>query len=686
MASNNKDVTLGIQLNTAGLKAGTESAAGALAELEQQIKSDTQAIGSMQKALRDLKGGGAANSDQAKKLAADIKRLQSRVSESRAEWIRLGGAFRDGKKGSGNLKSQLDELSKTVKGLPGPFAGIAAGLTKVIDTIAGNPIKTALVGIAGAMVLVTAKTVSAIASLTKYAIAQAEARQAELLRLEGLTKIRNYYGVAAGSARDLQDAIDQTAASSALSRDQIAGLAEQLYRAHFRGEALKEALDAAAIKMSTQGTEQANMWIGYAEAINRTGGNVTKFAQNVKNQLGGLAARQLLGADAQARKLQESYAALTTDIDIGPLQKARAEFNALFSQSTASGRALKQLLSLIIQPVINQITKAIPIAKRFFQGMILAALEFANAVVDVAIAFGVEFGQKVPESLDDSRTALKLGKAAFDALTGAIFATSAMLLIFTIRTTYLTITALPGMLRALWRSLVSIWSQVAGWAAWGAEQLIVLGYLAIIKGMQLVGFFASLLVSVWSQVAAWGAWVVEILIAAAPILLVVAALYLLYDIFKQLGQLWNEIDFKLLGQAIWNGLTAYWENIKAWWTGIGDWMIKTFKSAFKIGSPSRVFEGFGENIGEGLERGLDNSAPDVESSLTDLVTLPAPAANGNATGAGAPAAGLPPVIIQAINLSGYAQPEQAANQFVTQLAVTLRTVGYQLGSAGGSAP
>lgn len=641
-----KDVTLGIQLDSAGLKAGAESGAAALAELESQIKGDTQALAQMQKAMKDLQGGTVVNVEQFRKLQTAIDAKKQSIATARASYLSLGGSFERSRRGGKSLQSQLAELSKTVQGMPGPLAGIVAMFSKLIGLVANNPIKTALVAVAAAMVGVTGKVISLTAALTRYAIAQADVRRSELLRLEGLTKIRNYYGVAAGSAKDLQDAIDQTAASSALSRDQIAGLAEQLYRAHFRGDNLRAALEAAAIKQSTQGTEQTNMWIGYAEAINRTGGNVQRFAQNVKNQLGGIAQKQTLSATVQAQKLQESYAALTNDIDINPLLKARAQTNALFSQATASGRALKTLLSTLIQPIINQITRVQPIVKRFFQGMILAALEFGTAVLEVLDALGVEFGSELPSDMEDSRTAVNAGKAAFDLLVGSMWSLAAVTSVVILRQSILALQMLPKLLVALARTLVSIAAQIVKWAIWAAE----------------------------------------IFLTIAPILLMVAAVWLLIEVINGLVQIWEEIDFTLLGRYMYEGLIAYWDKITGWVKSIGQSIVDTFKSVFQISSPSKVFMGIGENIGEGLQQGIDATAPDVNQSVEHLVDVPGKPAAGPAAGpAAATAAPGNTVVIQNVNLNGYADAGQAADDFVTELAKALRVVGYQLGTVGGAA-
>lgn len=52
------------------------------------------------------------------------------------------------------------------------------------------------------------------------------------------------------------------------------------------------------------------------------------------------------------------------------------------------------------------------------------------------------------------------------------------------------------------------------------------------------------------------------------------------------------------------------------------WIVAPFKSALGIHSPSKVFAGFGENIGEGVLDGVARTKGDIDSAMGDLVTPP----------------------------------------------------------------
>ena len=52
------------------------------------------------------------------------------------------------------------------------------------------------------------------------------------------------------------------------------------------------------------------------------------------------------------------------------------------------------------------------------------------------------------------------------------------------------------------------------------------------------------------------------------------------------------------------------------------WIVGPFKTALGIASPSKVFKGFGVNIGEGLIGGLDTIQSDLDRRMADMVTVP----------------------------------------------------------------
>jgi hypothetical protein len=264
--------------------------------------------------------------------------------------------------------------------------------------------------------------------LLRFGLAAANARRSEFLMLEGLTKARNWYGLAAGKASEMQAAIDKVSSSTALGRDQIAGMASELYRANLRGENFNQALEGLAIATAAGGAAQGelfkNMAIGHAFA----GASVKKLANDVRARFGKVAAAQMLDLNVQTMKLRENLNMLFSGIGIETFAKAIKIVADLFSQSTASGRALKTILEVLFKPLSAAIEAAAPLAKRFFQGMVLGVQTVMIAVLRLALFFKKTFGgSELLKGLDAQKAALYAGAGVIGLMAGAALLAAAAL-------------------------------------------------------------------------------------------------------------------------------------------------------------------------------------------------------------------------------------------------------------------
>jgi TP901 family phage tail tape measure protein len=91
------------------------------------------------------------------------------------------------------------------------------------------------------------------------------------------------------------------------------------------------------------------------------------------------------------------------------------------------------------------------------------------------------------------------------------------------------------------------------------------------------------------------------------------------------------------GRGIMDGLLAglekAWVFVQRWVKARVAWIISEFKKALRIGSPSKVFFEFGENIMDGLRLGLDAAAPGVDTAMSNVVPMPM-ASGGISRGSG----------------------------------------------------
>lgn len=67
-----------------------------------------------------------------------------------------------------------------------------------------------------------------------------------------------------------------------------------------------------------------------------------------------------------------------------------------------------------------------------------------------------------------------------------------------------------------------------------------------------------------------------------------------------------------------DGLEQGFAGFVMWWGRIWDFVIDLFKGKFKIHSPSKLFEGFGENIVQGLRNGIDNFMSKINAAIDKI--------------------------------------------------------------------
>jgi hypothetical protein len=403
-----------------------EAAANALVRLKSQIDRDVRALGEMQTAMKRLQGAAQVDINAFRQLNARIDAQKSAIASAQAEYLGLGGTFGRVAKAAKAPTESVSDLVEGLKKVPGPIGGIVSRFASLTSATQIAIVGTfAMIAAIGALVVAT---IAATAALASYGVAQADARRSELLRLEGITTIRRHQGLAAGSGRELQEAIDRVSDSAAIGRSDVARYAEQLHRMGLRGGNLQQALEGVATVASVQGDRMASRFMGMSAAIARAGGSVRGLADDVRARLGGIAARQALSLGRQFQRLQESLSALFSGLRIEGFLGALHEVTSLFSQSTASGRALKTILETIFNPILDALGTVGPFARRFFQGLVIGALLITIAVLRARNALRDAFGDSgILAGIDGQRAALGAGLLVVSGLAGAVTVLAAAL-------------------------------------------------------------------------------------------------------------------------------------------------------------------------------------------------------------------------------------------------------------------
>jgi hypothetical protein len=123
----------------------------------------------------------------------------------------------------------------------------------------------------------------------------------------------------------------------------------------------------------------------------------------------------------------------------------------------------------------------------------------------------------------------------------------------------------------------------------------------------------------------------------------------------------------------------------AWFTDLGHGIAKAFKNALGISSPSKVFAAYGEAIGDGLQQGINATAPEVNSSVETLIKPPkldVPASSGGGGSRPATTIQVGDVNIVIAPREGEdpsATAQRMGDAFVERLTTLLRGVNDQLG-------
>lgn len=360
------------------------SAGAALTQLRAKIDADTKALKTLQQAQSRLKGSTLGNAASLRTVRAQIDGMKASIAGAQGEIVAMGGHLADvappAEAAGGALASVLD----SAKGAGGPLGHMAGRLSAL-----ANPM-TAVVALATAGVAAFAAFAAAViggaVALGRLALSSADAARSERLHLEGLTTLRNVYGVAAGSALDLVAAIDHVSDASALSRTEVSGMAESLYRAGLRGGNLQDALGGLSIAQSVQGDQGARRFRAMAVSIARTGGSVRRLADDYRQRLGGIASRQAMSLARLSERLHESIGRIFADVRIEGFLGALSDVVRLFSQTTVTGRALHQIATTMLSPIFDSARTGTPALVVAFQRVTLTMLNMAIGVNRVRLA------------------------------------------------------------------------------------------------------------------------------------------------------------------------------------------------------------------------------------------------------------------------------------------------------------
>lgn len=344
----------------------------------------------LDKAKASAAGAAAAHS----KAAAAMKGLQAGAKQAKA-------AMPTGK---------INELGDGLSKIGGPLGNagtkvkdLSEGWTQLKTTLGGTGAKLAVAGAAVAVVVV------AVVALTAAVIAGTVALGAWGVKLAdaGRTSALTTAALAANNASlaNLGKIMPGVSRATGVSTDALRGLAKQLADAKVSAEEMPAALKAAATAEAALGQGGASEFIAQLKEGKKT---VADFANEANSKFGGIVQKRLLGLDKQAETFKKNLAETFGGLNIDPLLTALSKLVDMFSQSTAFGQTLKFLFEGLFQPIINGVTKAMPVVEAFLLGMAIGALKVYIAFKPAIKAAGELLGfedSTLSGALDAAKTA-----------------------------------------------------------------------------------------------------------------------------------------------------------------------------------------------------------------------------------------------------------------------------------------
>lgn len=384
-------------------------AASALEQLEERILGGQRRLREMTAAMERLKGGTGAQTGAFKQLREQITAQRSSLSAMQGRFIELGGVF-------GRTQTKQESWLDIAKKTPGPLGALAGKLSAVreltqsaggrlaIAASAGLAFASALAAGVVAAVALAAAVAAVTVALVRYGIAAADARRTEELRLAGMiATARRGSLLSRASSSELSAAIERVAGVAAIGRSEVARYGESLARAGLRGANLSAALEGVAISAAVGGDAAGRRFAALAVGASRTGRSVTALSDDVRRRLGGLNA----SLNVSLGRLRERFGESLTALFGGPRVRAAidrflrmlGEIGGMFSQASASGRALRQIVEAVFPSLLADVSDAGPLVRRFFLRAVIAAQEMTIAWLRVRNAVRrvwAEFGGGIP--------------------------------------------------------------------------------------------------------------------------------------------------------------------------------------------------------------------------------------------------------------------------------------------------
>lgn len=517
---------------------------------------------------------------------------------------------------------KLGKVTGALNNFGGPVGSIAG---KVVNAGKAFEELSGAVGGSNAALLVgaaaAAATVVAVLAVTAAIIAGTIAIAAWAVGLADAKRSADLHGQAVAAMTPELDGLRSTFAdvtkATGLQSDQLEELAAKLAAAKTPADRMAGALADAALQEAALGKGGADKFIA---KIQESKGAVTGLANSTRLALGGVVAQQLRGIDAQSATFKRNISSLFGGLNIEPVLAGLERLGALFDQNTAAGQTIKFLFESVFQPLIDQADKASIVIESFALGFLIGLTRLYIALKPVVKAIAEFFGFNDPttaNTLDMVKTAGEFVASAFVVFIGILGALGAALAAVVV-VMNLPLIALTALSVGVYKAGNAILDGFI--SAWNAVRDFLTGFSLVEVGINIIKGLADGLLN------------------AGPAVL----------------------------KAI---------------TGVVSDAIGAAKHLLGIASPSKVFAEIGGYTGEGFAGGVDDSAPEAQAAMANMVD-PAPAAakaGGASAAVGANSSSAPTVHIENLYLAGEKASDAEAQSLSEALTRLIRGDAAALG-------
>ena len=364
-------------------ESAVDAAASAVDHLENSLDKTTKAherLGLAAERMRDkLKvASDLGDTKGAAKAAANLRLFVDKQAAAGAKADEIKGKLKEAASAFDKLKGSaekadgevpLAKLGRGLRKLGGPLAEIGEvgirfgeGWEKVKASLGTTGAIAAatvvVVALAAAVLELTKKVIESVIEIGKFGVEMSEANNHALLLAQGMLR-----SVKGGEA--LNDKINFLNSRLPLAREEIAGMAQNLAMAGYRGTALATALQNAGIRAAR-----------------------LKFGPDFE--------KEMLSTEQQSKVFKANLQSVFGGLKIEGLLKALQTLVSLLDTSTASGNAIKVVFESLFQPLIDGLAGAGPKIENFFLQLEILALKaligikpYGSVILKVVEAFVV---------------------------------------------------------------------------------------------------------------------------------------------------------------------------------------------------------------------------------------------------------------------------------------------------------